>query len=168
MGNQYSYHDYPDGTHCTYKTAVVARKTTIIGFFIGSLEVINISKPSTIGGALARYPKYMVPGVMTGVAFGITTCTLGMVRQKDDNWNYFFGGAAMGSVFGIARRSFAVGTPCTVLFALAAVCYKEYINSEMATYKRHRNWNGTWDSLAYDFTLTPELPKYTRDMPSDV
>lgn len=78
---------------------------SMAAFVLGTLDVINITKPSNIGGALCVYPKYMSPALLTGVVFGLTTCTLTQVRGKDDHLNYLIAGGAAGSMFGAASKS---------------------------------------------------------------
>ncbi|KAF2362375.1 hypothetical protein FHG87_006869 [Trinorchestia longiramus] len=167
--SKYKYEDYPDGTHCVYKTACITRDTTLFGMVIGMFDVINISKPSNIGGVLVRLPRYVVPGFCTGLVFGLTTCTLTQVRKKDDHYNYMWGGAAAGAVMGACKRSFAVGTPCTVLFALIGVLYKEARLNDFVFFPKVNHCYGSYDTYfsRSDFTLTPDRPKYTGQDPEE-
>ena len=64
---------------------------------------------------------YMAPAIFTGVTFGLTTCTLTQVRKKDDEWNYFFGGVAAGTVMGALSEFFLLFTH-GILVAIKHVC----------------------------------------------
>ncbi|XP_018015043.1 NADH dehydrogenase [ubiquinone] 1 alpha subcomplex subunit 11 [Hyalella azteca] len=158
---KYSYDDYPDGTHCLYKTACVTKQTSLLALAMGTFDVINISKPSNIGGALIRYPRYMVPGFFSGLVFGLTTCTLTQMRQKDDHFNYIVGAGSAGIVIGACRRSLAVGIPLMLLFGLGGAIYKEVRVRGTEFFPHLKHEYGTFDTYKRDYTLTAERPKYT-------
>jgi len=103
-GNATDYWKYPDGTHCGYKVAVVAKQSTLLSGIWASYIAIH-SPATTMYEFMRPFPRIMGPVVAGSVAGVTTACYGAALRGKDDPWNYAAGGLVSGLTLGAGLRS---------------------------------------------------------------
>ncbi|MPC45888.1 NADH dehydrogenase [ubiquinone] 1 alpha subcomplex subunit 11 [Portunus trituberculatus] len=115
-----------------------------------------LSKTQGYVPTLVCYIRSTVPAAAAGATFAAVTCVSTTLRGKDDKFNYFYGGASAGGIFGVAARSFRVGVPLAVFLGFCATVYKDSKDNGWKVFPTGiKHEMGMIDSSAkYDFTLT--------------
>ncbi|XP_068620198.1 NADH dehydrogenase [ubiquinone] 1 alpha subcomplex subunit 11-like [Battus philenor] len=103
--NYYRYYDTPEGCDVMDKTIVTSRYGAVAGIFISTFDVLFFSHAVGLVPVLKRYASHIVPLAMMGATFSLVANTSLQSRQKDDHWNYFFGGLACGPIAGAYLRN---------------------------------------------------------------
>ncbi|KAL5021949.1 hypothetical protein ScPMuIL_001104 [Solemya velum] len=120
----YSIYKVPDGEDTTTKTALMAGYGAFTGTVFALYDVIGYTKPSTPLGALRRLNHWVVPLASVGAAYAATTSIVARVRNKDDQFNHFWGGFISGSIFGLKYKSLPVGFNMGLAIGLTTMLLK--------------------------------------------
>uniref|UniRef100_A0A0A9YBF5 NADH dehydrogenase [ubiquinone] 1 alpha subcomplex subunit 11 n=1 Tax=Lygus hesperus TaxID=30085 RepID=A0A0A9YBF5_LYGHE len=160
FGENYRYHDTPDGEDCFDKLFFVTKYAACYGILWSSVDVTLYSHPVGYGPTLTRYAYLTVPIVAVSAAWTGAVCTATNIRKKDDQLNYAIGGVAAGSVIGAWRKSLKVGCYSSLALALVSALYKDSMvnNWNWLNNKRKPIWNNLW-SIDRDWTITDDPPK---------
>ncbi|XP_054278352.1 NADH dehydrogenase [ubiquinone] 1 alpha subcomplex subunit 11-like [Macrosteles quadrilineatus] len=153
----YHYYDTPDGEDCLQKVIYMNKVGALLGGFYSTLDVLTLSKPVGVGNIALRYATLTLPVMAVGSTFAAVTCLSTSFRDKDDIWNYFYGGLAAGSVAGAAARNGVVGTVCAFSFGVLGMVKKYSVQEGFDLFppvvdKDRTSHLGPW-SIHWDFTL---------------
>lgn len=78
---------------------------SVSGLVASTFDVLMLSKTAGYVPTLVCYIKSTVPAAAAGATFAAVTCASTTFRGKDDKFNYFYGGASAGGIFGVAGKS---------------------------------------------------------------
>ncbi|CAH1117297.1 unnamed protein product [Phaedon cochleariae] len=154
----YSYFDAPSGEDVFNKWYCLMKPTALTAAGIGIFDVLAWSHPKGYLPTLGRLVHVCWPLFGASTAFVVTSNISSSLRKKDDNLNWFIGGFAAGSVFGLWRKRTIVGFNMGMLFGTLAVIRKiMHDNNWLVTPPNDIviGSQGVWD---YDFTLTKHRP----------
>lgn len=113
----YRYYDTPEGQDINKKLIYVLKPTIAGSLFWTTADILVYSQPKGLKSIINRYIYFTVPFVGMATAFVVTANGLNILREKDDELNWIAGGAAVGTIFGIWRRSLAKGLAVGIPFA---------------------------------------------------
>lgn len=156
----YRYFDTPDGQDTFKKLWCVLKPTSLVALGISTCDVMLYSHPKGYLQTLGRYAYVGLPIVGVSTAFVCTTNLVASLRHKDDKINWFLGGFAAGSVFGVWSRRTIVGFNMGMVLGIFAIVKKTAVENGWALHPAefktmHR---GAWAATP-DFTLTAERPR---------
>jgi len=112
----YPYDKYPEGTHFVYKNLVAAKTGLIAGIGTWMIDIIHITRPSTVTGAVLRIPRHWGVGLAMGSAWASTIWFCTNMRGKDDSLNFVLAGLPCGAI--MALRS---GNPRSMFVNFAVI-----------------------------------------------
>jgi hypothetical protein len=124
MGKGYYYFETPDYADCEKKLFCGVKYAGAVTAVYATQEIIFRPEPKTMRFVSGRYFMLCAP-LVGAVALGSSVaCTLSNLRgQKDDNYNYFWGGMASGLVWAL-RFNASTGLFMGCLSAAAASLVK--------------------------------------------
>ncbi|KAF6207393.1 hypothetical protein GE061_018634 [Apolygus lucorum] len=160
FGENYRYHDTPDGEDCFDKLFFVTKYAACYGVLWSSVDVTLISHPVGYGPTLTRYAYLTIPIVGIAAAWTGAVCTATNIRKKDDHLNYAIGGVAAGALIGAWRRSLKVGCYSALAGAFLSALYKDSLmsNWNFLSTKKKPMWNNVW-TVNRDYSITDDPPK---------
>ncbi|VVC93368.1 unnamed protein product [Leptidea sinapis] len=120
----YKYYDTPEGQDIFKKVIVTSKYGVCAGLPIASFDVLLYSHPKGVFQTALRYGTYLGPLVGMATAFTLTANMACNIRGKNDELNYFMGGAAAGALFSVCRRSPILAPPAMIALGAIAVVKK--------------------------------------------
>jgi len=156
----YQYYDTPEGEDCLFKVGYMNKLALYVGISAATLDSICRTKPVGLANIAGRYFVITFPLMAAGSTFASTACLSTSIRGKDDAWNYTFGGAMAGAVWGACLRNGTFGTAAGTFFAMLGYIKKEmdYYNQPFIptdNFARASQWMGPW-AVKWDFSLTKD------------
>uniref|UniRef100_G3CJT7 NADH dehydrogenase [ubiquinone] 1 alpha subcomplex subunit 11 n=1 Tax=Dipetalogaster maximus TaxID=72496 RepID=G3CJT7_DIPMA len=152
----YHYYDTPEGQDCDKKLWYVTKNSAMYGMFASAIDILMYSHPKGYLPTLGRFAYITFPFMGMGAAFVVTTCMATNMRKKDDVWNYFLGGTAVGAVMGAWKRSLRIGTYGSLALGLFFLITKDCIENGRTTFSME-GWepqkHGNIWSVKRDFTI---------------
>jgi len=103
------YYRAPEGQDIVGKMGYAVKLSAMTGFSIGLFDAQLVSKSKGFTGTLGRMAVWTGPALAVSSGFVAATYIATNVRQKDDPWNYAFGGATSGAIIGALSKSVSVG-----------------------------------------------------------
>ncbi|XP_059046809.1 NADH dehydrogenase [ubiquinone] 1 alpha subcomplex subunit 11 [Achroia grisella] len=156
----YKYYDTPEGSDIFKKTFVTSKYATLTGLAAASFDVLMFSHPKGVINTVGRYGFIIGPLVGMAAAFTVTANVAQNVRGKNDEINYFLGGAAAGSIFGAWQRSITLGVPAAILLGAAAVIKKTAVNEGWVFFPDVPHATKTIQSVRHDWSLVKDVEEY--------
>lgn len=157
----YRYFDTPDGQDTFKKLLCVLKPTFVTAFGLSTCDVMLYSHPKGYSQTLSRYAYVGLPIIGISTAFVCTTNLAASLRKKDDKINWFIGGFAAGSIFGVWSKRTIVGFNMGMLLGIFAVIKKQAIENGWSLHPSNDEINvatgGVWPPIR-DFTLTEHRP----------
>ncbi|XP_076441460.1 NADH dehydrogenase [ubiquinone] 1 alpha subcomplex subunit 11-like [Babylonia areolata] len=146
----YSIFEAKDGDDCLKKTLTLSAYTGATGTtfaLIAGLTSTTADNPALGSNILIRLTKYGLPMFAAGGMYAATTCVVANIRGKNDPFNHFFGGLAMGSVFGTAFKSQKLGWGIGFATGFLAMIWKAgkiegFTNFDYSQYRREKTLGG--------------------------
>lgn len=159
----YHYNDTPEDEDCLKKVIFMNKMGLFFGLALGTLDVVNLSKPVGFANIAGRYGVITAPILATGSAYAAATCLTANYRGKLDYVNSTVGGFVAGCTFGgVLRNGRLAFVSSLVLGSLAygiGICKDLGIKyMEDPDEQQIMGFGGFW-SIKYDFSLTEERPK---------
>lgn len=132
-----------DGHNCMERTMNFGAKGAVVGAFYGAVaSALLPPEPAPTPLILQSLNMMKNSAILVGAVaslFAGTTCTLAAVRGKDDYKNWAAGGALSGTLIGLRRRNYAVGTGASVALGVAAGVAK-YTGVYKQPFRTDRIW----------------------------
>jgi len=102
------------------RTVEVSLTTGAAGLFLSTVQNTLSRQQVGVFGVFSRYGGTTVWATGAGASYAFISTASGNLREKEDFWNHFYGGAATGALLGLRRRTFpsVIGT---ALFAGAVM-----------------------------------------------
>ncbi|KAJ8967421.1 hypothetical protein NQ314_002928 [Rhamnusium bicolor] len=156
----YRYFDSPDGEDIFKKLWVVLKPTVATAFGISTADVMLYSHPKGYVQTLSRYAYIGAPVIGVSTVFVCATNIAASLRKKDDILNWFIGGFAAGSVFGVWRKNPLFGFNMGMVLGIAAICKKTAVDNgwRLVPENDFPIANGNVWTCNTDYTLTAPRP----------
>uniref|UniRef100_A0A023F5Z7 NADH dehydrogenase [ubiquinone] 1 alpha subcomplex subunit 11 n=1 Tax=Triatoma infestans TaxID=30076 RepID=A0A023F5Z7_TRIIF len=152
----YYYYDTPEGEDCDKKLWYVTKNSALYGVLASSIDVLMFSHPKGYLPTLGRFAYITFPFMGMGAAFVVTTCMATNFRKKDDMWNYFLGGTAVGAVMGAWQRSLRIGFYGGFALGVLFLIQKDCMERGLASFSIHgwepQKFGNIW-SVKRDFSI---------------
>jgi len=148
-----------DDENYVQKTYLIT-KYSVFSTAIASLFDICVgTQPKDLVGCVKRIGYWGVPFIGGGLTYTTIVCASASLRKKDDQWNHFFGGAAVGGLIGALRKSHMTGFGMAFAIGMAGVFYKESVIQgwELLGNPRHQK-RGFAMSHKCDYTVLRDIP----------
>ncbi|CAH0550646.1 unnamed protein product [Brassicogethes aeneus] len=157
----FKFFDSPDGEDIFKKLSLALKPTILAAIGLSTADVLLYSHPKGYAKTLARYAFIGLPIIGITSTFVIVTNLAGSLRKQDGKINWFIGGAAAGSLFGVWSRRPMVGFNMAMFMG---------IMGSMRKSAQQHGWDvippsdtpiaaGTVWSVHQDWTLTAERPR---------
>lgn len=153
----YKYYDTPEGHDVFKKTIVTGKYAALAGLGIATMDVLMYSHPKGLFNTAYRYAYFIGPLVGMATAFTVTANCAQNIRGKNDNVNYFLGGAASGAVLGAWQRSLTLGVPAAVVLGVAAIAKKMSVDQGWEIFPEITPAPKSIRSVKHDWTLVKDM-----------
>jgi len=162
IGGRYS--DAPNGEQCLVKTYAPMKFALAYSFAIWVYDLVSGSQPIGWKNQAKTFFKISSLPLAASGAWGATSCMLCNIRGKDDQWNYFWGGAAFGAMFGLRLGTYS-GCSMAAIAIIVTMGWRMFIDYEGGFMDYGRRFNTNVGSVLSRESLKVETN--WRDLPKE-
>lgn len=153
----YKYYDTPEGHDIYKKVFVTSKYAGLSGMALATMDVLMYSHPKGIFNTAYRYAYFVGPMVGMAAAFTVTANTAQNIRGKNDNLNYFLGGAVSGAVFSVWQRSGVIAVPAAIVLGVAAMIKKTAVDNNWTLLPPITTAHKSIKSGKHDWTFVKDI-----------
>ncbi|XP_047517116.1 NADH dehydrogenase [ubiquinone] 1 alpha subcomplex subunit 11 [Pieris napi] len=153
----YKYYDTPEGQDIFKKTLVTTKYAILASLPVATFDVLLYSHPKGIFQTVMRYGFYLGPAISMATAFTLTTNIAQNVRGKNDEFNYFLGGAAAGAVYASVRRQPVIAVPAAIVLGACGIVKKIGIDNNFTFFPKLHSGKESINSVRRDWTFVKDI-----------
>ncbi|XP_032519623.1 NADH dehydrogenase [ubiquinone] 1 alpha subcomplex subunit 11 [Danaus plexippus] len=153
----YKYYDTPEGQDIYKKAFVTSKYAALTGLGIGTYDVLMYSHPKGLFNTAYRFGYFIVPMVGMATTFAVTANAIQNYRGKNDELNYFLGGAASGALFAVWQRSGLIALPAAVVLGVAAAIKKQAYDNNFTFFPQIKYATKSAVNVKSDWSLVKDV-----------
>ncbi|CAG0885366.1 unnamed protein product [Darwinula stevensoni] len=123
--NKYDYYDTPDGHDLMEKLKFCSRYSFAAGATAGMYNALMYARPKTRFEGLLAFTRGFIPFAAIGPLYASTVYVSTNMREKDDQWNHFFGGLSIGALYTAKLKLPFSGAVIGLLLGFVAALQKD-------------------------------------------
>lgn len=154
---KYKYYDTPEGQDIFLKAFACSKYAFLTGVTAGAYDTLMYSHPKGFVNTAGRFMWYVGPLVGMAASFAVATNVAQNIRGKNDNINYFIGGAVAGSIFSAWQRSGVIAVPAMVILGCAGMIKKSAIDNDWTLFPAPKQATKTIQSVRHDWTMVKDI-----------